>query len=181
MITFDNLSMQQEITYDPFKSLEELKTLDELIIYLTSNKVAIIENNGIPLQVYLFIFQNRFQIWNDNDEVFDLICINEEFRYLASIGEDDIDEKIRLHICIEKDYFNCFKVLLDCFYPWGEDTCILAIQKNHIKYIQYLYEFYKTLWHSRHKEFPLTHRATVIAIEIGNIDVLQLIYEINGN
>jgi len=130
--------------------IKDLNTYDEYI-YLTNHRANIIENNNIPLHIYLFIFQHRFKIWNDDEEVFDLICINEEFRYLASIGYDDIDEKIRLHICIKKNYFNCFKVLLNCYYPWDEDTIILALECNRIEYIKYLYEFYKTLWYSQHK------------------------------
>jgi hypothetical protein len=99
---------------------------------------------------------------------------------LASIGDDDIDEKLRLHICIEKNYFNCFKVLLNCHYPWDEDTCILAITHNRIEYIKYLHEFYKTLWHSSHKEFPFTYKMAKIVIEAGKLDILQYLYKIKG-
>jgi len=148
--------------------------MEEFIEYLSNDRDFIIENKDIPLHIYLFIFQHRSKIWND-DQIFGLICINEEFLYLASIGDDDIDEKLRLHICVEKNYFNCFKMLLNCHYPWDEDTCILAIMHNRIEYIKYLHEFYCI-----YKEFPFTYKMAKILINNGNLDILQYLYKIKG-
>jgi hypothetical protein len=153
--------------------------IQDALLYIKTIDYSCLDQD-IPQSIYTYIFQSRNNIIRDI-ELMEFINKNVEFKYLAELGPDDIDEYIKLHFCIKNNYFNCFKVLLDSFYPWDENTCILIIKQNRIDFLIYLYEYYNKyrIWNCSHEKFPWSHHTIDAAIKIGNLECLKYAFDNN--
>jgi hypothetical protein len=169
-----------EIPLEYYKKDDIINDNHDLLLYLKTIDYFCLDEQYISQSIYEYIFQNRSIIVRDCKLML-YIDKNVEFKHLAKLGPDEIDEQIKLHVCIKNNYFNCFKILLNSFYPWDEDTCILIINQNKINFLIYLYEFYVKykIWIHFHKEFPWSYRIIKTAIKNGNLEILKYAFDNN--
>jgi hypothetical protein len=174
-----NIDEPIEIPLKYYKDCDRVLNEQDLLLYLKTIDYFCLDDQYISQSIYTYIFQYRTKIIK-NIELMEYIDKNNEFKYFAGLAPGDIDEHIRIDFCIKNNYFNCFKVLLDLFYPWDNETCILIIKYNKINFLIYLHEFYKkNRLFSIYENFPWSGHTINVIIQYGSLEFLEYAFDHN--